>query len=206
MQKMNAIEIVEQAERVFRQNRHLFMADFTRRLRELGRPATTCRGTVGFWADPGPRLGWVALSMYCSPSSRHPDEPLILRVHVNDTGERLSARVLRDLNLHPQPHSVTEPSGRDRIELSALPEELAVLAPWVAEWVVARTTPGAKLSAPPVSIPGYASPDFLRLPYEWTAAAEARHEEWINKERQRRERRRLLRNRTKHQGEDRPQP
>jgi hypothetical protein len=188
--EQNNMTTVQQSDHAYRVGRCVFVAAFIQRLAELGRPTTTTqRGTVAFWLDRGGHLGWATVTVYTGPDIWRPSCPLITRIKVNDTWEWLPARVLRGFGLEPRGSSTCGWEHLSGIEVTTLPEELAALAPWVADWVVNRAALGYLLPPPPVPICATGGQVDPRSTYEWTAAAHVLHDAWAAKER---ERRRLL--------------
>ena len=122
---------------------------------------------VVFWYDQAGWLNTAQLVTYLAPTDQHPERPLIVRAALNF----FSVPALDFLPAHVGPE---EPSAERRgwsLELSALPEEIGRLIPWIVGFSAAQAAGDAGLIEEPPLACRFSPCMILECRYAWTQRA-----------------------------------
>jgi hypothetical protein len=147
--------VLSEADRVFRQGRREFVRALAERLDALGATAAAVeRGTQVVWSCAD-HCGSATLCPLDRPAADDPGRPLIPQVRIGAPPVGLPLAIRQQIGWAP---GLPEAAGGHQLlpaaRFALLLDEVAVLAPWLAEWAVCRALPGRLLPPSPIPFRG----------------------------------------------------
>jgi hypothetical protein len=171
--------VLAEADRVFRQCRREFAGAFAARLGALGaRAATLSRGTQLLWSCGGGH-GFATLRPLDRPAANDLCRPLVPAASLGAPPAGTPQAAYRAVGLGQGRPPGPGPRHVPAATFAALPDEVAALAPWLAEWAVSRLPPRRRLRPPPVPLRGPVAGRRARAARTvWTVRAYEAHWRW----------------------------
>jgi hypothetical protein len=176
---VSAAYVLNEADRVFRQSRREFAGTFAARLGALGaRAATLNRGTQVLWSCAGGH-GFATLRPLDRPAANDLCRPLVPAASLGAPPAGTPQAAYRAVGLGQGRPPGPGPRHELAATFAALPDEVAALAPWLAEWAVSRLPPRRRLRRPPVPLCGPGAGRRARAASTvWTVRAYEAHWRW----------------------------